>query len=426
MTTLNVWIESWASPIGYLRSNEDGGIEFAYSDDWLASPAAHAISFSLPLQPERFGDARTRAYFQNLLPENDQLDRIVVQMGLERNDVVGILSHHGSDLSGALSCLPLDAPPVKRPGLLASDYDWIDREQFVDLVRRLGENRSLPDELRDPSPVAGVQRKIALVALEGDRYAVPKAGTGTPTTHILKVPGPDIKREAFYEVGAARLGSLVGLDVAESRSFWVGDYEVVLARRYDRVVGQDGSVDRLHQEDFAQALGLPPSLKYERNGHANRAFSAAAIARLIAETLSPADARIAFLRSVFFNLAIGNTDNHAKNYALLYDEGAIPRLAPLYDLVPIRISDRHNHLFSFRIGSATQAEELRSDDLLALFATFGLRPVAARRFLRDRIRPMLEILGQPRDISDPWARAFDALIVQESRRILTLIDAIGD
>ena len=62
--------------------------------------------------------------------------------------------------------------------------------------------------------------------------------------------------------------------VAETEILGEGDLQGLLVSRFDRVV--DGaSVQRLHQEDFAQALGLGPHLKYQRNGTPSRCFSAA-------------------------------------------------------------------------------------------------------------------------------------------------------
>ncbi len=164
----------------------------------------------------------------------------------------------------------------------------------------------MPNELRDPSPLSGYQRKVALTVLPDGSYAVPIPGTGAPTTHILKVPETTFQREAFYEANCASLADYVGLDAAPSRSFWIGDYEVILSQRYDRQV-VDGAVYRLHQEDFAQAIGLPPRFKYERDGRPGRRYDIAAAVSVLRQTESPALAIDAFLRATIFNLAIGNT-----------------------------------------------------------------------------------------------------------------------
>jgi serine/threonine-protein kinase HipA len=419
MTRLDVRHERYEAPIGILESADDGSLAFRYDEAYLADAHRVPISLSFPLQGEAFGDVATRAFFRNLLPENDQLDQVVEREGLDKRDVVGLLSHLGADLSGALSCLPAGAPPTKVPGSLADDYIPLSREQLETIVTRLGNSLPLPDELRDPSPVAGIQRKVAL-SETAEGFAVPRPGSGAPTTHILKVPDTVFPREAFYEACCARLALTAGLDVAPSRSAWIAGYEVLIATRYDRLV-QDGRVYRIHQEDFAQALGLPPRLKYEREGRKGRAFDAPAIARLLRETAIPAEAVLDFIRATFFNLAVGNTDNHAKNHALLYDRGSAPRLAPLYDLSPIRLSHRHHHLFSFKIGEARDLGELTGEDILAFLATFGLSGARAARFLDRDIVPLLVPLRNPAGTDSEWRERLDRQIVADTDHVLALI-----
>lgn len=414
---LDVWLEAYDQPVGTLGTKDDGSLAFAYSPGYVTAPDAHPISLSFPLGIEPFDDLATRAFFLNLLPENNQLDQLLMRERLERSDIAGILFYLGADLSGALSCLPAGSARIKVPGVFARDYAPIDEAQLADIAARLGSNRPLPNELRDPSPVSGYQRKVALTVLPDGRYAVPIPGVGAPTTHILKVPETTFPREAFYEANCASLADFVGLDVAPSRSFWIGNYEVILSQRYDRQI-VDGAVYRLHQEDFAQALGLPPRFKYERDGRPGRKYDVATIASVLKQTESPALAIDAFLRATIFNLAIGNTDNHAKNHALLYDYGPAPRLAPLYDLVPITLSDAHTHRLSFAIGKAEYPDDVRSEDLLWLLLQFDLGGPAARRFAEQRLVPIVEPLAKARDVDDEWAKKFDAELTRRSQLLL--------
>jgi serine/threonine-protein kinase HipA len=418
---LDVWLEKFPRPVGCLETDSDGSLCFAYDKAYLGDTAAFPVSLSLPLHDEAYGDAVARAFFGNLLPENDQLDQLLAREGLERRDIAGILHHLGADLSGALSCLPAGSPPVKVPGDIDADYLALSAEQLEELVKRLGTHRPLPDEVRDPSPVAGIQRKIALTEI-GRGFAIPRAGSGAPTTHILKVPAADFRREAFYEARSARLGRDAGLDVAPSRSQWIAGFEVLIATRFDRRI-DSGRIYRVHQEDFAQALALPARLKYERDGSAARSFNAAAIARLLSATDVPAEAALTFLRASFFNLAIGNTDNHAKNHALLYEGGAAPRIAPLYDLVPIRLSDQHHHLFSFRIGAADRLETLTAEDLLAFLATFGLTGGRATRFLQREVVPLVAPLRERPEPESDWGAAQDRQLAADVGRLLGIVDA---
>lgn len=422
MRILNVWLEASALPIGQLVADDGGATAFVYAREWLDDPMAHALSLSLPLRAEPFGDAVTRAWFDNLLQENDQLDRAMAAHGIDRGDIVGLLEHIGKDCAGAVSVLPLDHPPLKRPGDLASHYEPLDEHELIDLVRRLTENRALPEGMRDPSPVAGFRRKISLTVLPGEptRFGLPRAGTGAPTTHILKVPDPRHKNEQRDEAFATLLASQCGLPVGTCLDSALGGFPFLLIQRFDRLV-EGTSVYRIHQEDFAQAAGLPALLKYERRGRPGRRFDAEVIGRILAATDQPALARQLFLRLTLFNLLIGNTDNHAKNHALLHLPGTAPRLAPFYDLVPVQVVGGFTEELAFQIGAATTYDDLARADLLALSEKFGIPGAGAETVLRQIAS---ELLGQLEALSQAFPRehrALDRLIGQQAHQLNDLL-----
>ncbi len=419
---LDVRIDGFDAPVGVLADIAGGAVAFAYDDYYLARGDAIALSLSLPLREAPFSDYATRAFFSNLLPENDQLQRVMEREGLDRDDIVGLLFHLGADCAGAVSCLPQGAPPVKVPGLLATDYDFLNETEINDIAHRLAHQQPLPDEVRDPSPLAGGQRKIALVATPDGRYALPKQKLGAPTTHILKFPAIAYPREADLEAAAARLAAACGLDVAIPDVVAFDSVKGVLIPRFDRTFGADGVISRIHQEDFAQALSLPARLKYQRRGSGARAFSLDAAANLLNKCAAPARARAAFLRATFFNLAIGNSDNHAKNHALLYKAAGAPEFAPLYDLLPIKIDNRYNDALAFDIGSAKRAEEISIDDFAVLFRSFNFTAAAATRFARNDIGPMLERLDQVVDEIAPGMKNFADLIGAQSRHIADVLE----
>ena len=71
---------------------------------------------------------------------------------------------------------------------------------------------------------------------------------------------------------------------------------------------------RLHQEDFCQALGFPPYLKYQPDS--NEGDYVRFCSHLIDATCAnPRDARIEFGMRLAFNFAVGNADAHLKNSA---------------------------------------------------------------------------------------------------------------
>jgi serine/threonine-protein kinase HipA len=105
----------------------------------------------------------------------------------------------------------------------------------------------------------------------------------------------------------------------------------LLVERYDRVASDEGTVRRLHQEDFRQAMARGPQARRE----AQSGPGIADCVELIRRTCTyPAEDVIRFLDGVFLNLLLGNGDAHAGSFSLLYSpEAPFVRLAPLHDLV---------------------------------------------------------------------------------------------
>ncbi len=107
--------------------------------------------------------------------------------------------------------------------------------------------------------LAGAQAKVPVVR-RGEGIALPQPGE--PSTHILKPAIPDFPDSVANEAFVMRLAARVGLDVAPVETGEAGGRPYLLVTRYDRAWGEGGRVRRLHQEDFCQALGIPPERKY--------------------------------------------------------------------------------------------------------------------------------------------------------------------
>ncbi|HEY2658996.1 MAG TPA: HipA domain-containing protein [Caulobacteraceae bacterium] len=420
---LTVWMDGFDTPAGELVRTNTGEMAFLYAEDYSAAGGL-PLSMSLPIDHEEFGDVESRAYFSNLLPENNQLDAIMAREGLARDDVVGLLGHLGADCAGSVSCLPVGAPPVKTPGVLAEDYEPLEEAKLARIVRSLADAQRLPAEVDDPSPVAGVQSKIALTVLSDRRFALPRAGLRVPTTHILKVPERRNGGEARLEEAAALLAEAAGLEVSVPQALKIDGIDALLIERFDRRVDK-GIVSRIHQEDFAQALGFPSELKYQRRGKLGRRFDVEAILSVLRRTSAPDSAALAFLRATLFNLCIGNTDNHAKNHALLYDAGHVPRLAPLYDLLPIRLDRRYNHELAFEVGTAKFFDDMTSEDLADLITAFGVEDI--QEFVEAVVVPLIASLEKATPaLRGTGLRQFDDLIGRECDRLVELLGAALD
>lgn len=140
----------------------------------------------------------------------------------------------------------------------------------------------------------------------------------------------------------------------------------LVIERYDRVGG-----DRLHQEDFSQALGARGNEKYQSIGGV---VSLSRIAGVLRRHATNADlARLA--RMVVFAAGIGNLDMHAKNLGLLHPLGRSPELAPAYDVVPQAHVANDGEL-ALAVNRRYRLADLTKDDITAEISSWGLRRAA--------------------------------------------------
>ncbi|MGB6308197.1 MAG: HipA domain-containing protein [Steroidobacteraceae bacterium] len=93
---------------------------------------------------------------------------------------------------------------------------------------------------------------------------------------------------------------------------------------------------------------------------------------------SPADDLTALYRHMVFNAAIGNVDDHLKNFWMLAGPDGF-RLAPAFDLVP-DVSGRGEHTLSFQQGFACSTRT----ELIALADEWGV--ARAARLVEDVVK----------------------------------------
>jgi serine/threonine-protein kinase HipA len=318
---LNVW---WGGQIvGQLTQNRHGELGFLYGADWLADDHAPALSASLPKRVGAFSRRECRPFFGGLLPEEGQREAAAHALGVsERNDFA-LLDRLGGDVAGALQLLPPGETP---PPASHHQPSPLDEAGLIGVLDALPLRPLLAGEEGLRLSLAGAQSKVPVV-LTGGAIALP--ASGQPTTHILKPPIARFAATTENEAFVMRLAAAVGLAVATVDPRIVRDRTFLLVQRYDRLVLGNGDVRRIHQEDFCQALGVPPEIKYAGEGGPSFKDCFELLRRLAAR---PATDVLKLLDAAVFNLIAGNADAHGKNFSILYDERG-PRLAPLYDLM---------------------------------------------------------------------------------------------
>jgi serine/threonine-protein kinase HipA len=423
--TLDVRLDGFAAPIGKLTRTGSGNVTFTYTSEHLGLPNTLPLSLSLPLQEPAYGDVLARSFFSNLLQERDQpLKEVMERHSIEPTDLAGLLFHLGADCAGAVSILPEGSAPTKVPGNLATDYDVLSHQDLEAIVRALHDRTALPNELRDPSPLTGMQSKISILMLDAETFALPKPGTGAPTTHVMKVPDRNHHADVERETLAMQMSVQCGMITVPSARFEFAGIPALVTQRFDRAYDAEGQVIRLHQEDFAQALSLPPSLKYQRRGFEGRRFDASAIGRLLNETANPSDARFFILKLTLYDLLIGNVDGHAKNHALLYLGRARPDLAPRYDVLPTRLDESLTEELAYDIGTATRLQEIDIDQLSIFLIQIGIiRKPAQKRLIASALNEIVPILASNLGkLSSISQKSFADLIATNMRELLPKLD----
>ncbi len=310
--------------VGRLWLDEKRRFSFQYEKEWLEGSKI-PLSLSLPLRTDPYLDDESHPFFANLLPEEKIRAVIARNLGISLNNDFGLLERIGGDCAGAVSLFQENANLQREHGR----YRQLSPDELAAIIRELPQRPLLAGEKGIRLSLAGAQKKLP-VFYDDEHFHL---GYGAfPSNYIIKPSIENLDGTVENEAFCMALAHEVGLDVPRSFIHQHEETRVFVVKRYDRVTTTAGT-KRLHQEDFCQALGIPPEFKYETEGGP----SLAACFNLLrnASIRSGKDV-LSLLNWVIFNYLIGNSDAHGKNTSLLLlPEG--PMLAPFYDLLSTRI-----------------------------------------------------------------------------------------
>ena len=380
--SLAVWWDG--ALVGLLRIDEHGDLEFIYDPDWVADPARSAVSISLPKRLEPFNRRETRPFFAGLLPEEAQRDAVAHALGVSRANDFRLLERLGGDVAGALTLWPEGDFPPEPQGLSATEPLTDDR--LLAVLARLPARPMLAGEEGLRLSLAGAQQKLPVVLVNG-RVALP--APGQPSTHILKPAIERLPGTTENEALAMRLAAALGLRVAPVEPRRTGGRTYLLVERYDREIGADGSIRRLHQEDFCQALGVAPERKYASEGGPIFRDCFDLVRRACA---APAPAVLRLVDAAVFNVLVGNADAHGKNYSLLYLAGGLD-LAPHYDLLSTAAYPDVHAKLAMKVGKRSTLEEFTPDTWDDFAKEIGVGAPFVRRRAAALAALSLERLG---------------------------------
>ncbi len=401
MIRLNVMIEINGENryVGDITGTDSTDACFAYADEYLADHNNRPISISLPLAENEFSPIQTKRFFEGLLPEGFTRKCVAKWIRADEADYITILSELGRECLGAIKIVNTAGTDIK------SNYRLLGMDDISALARE-GSSKSADIVTKSHLSLTGASGKVGLYYDDRSKKWYQPIGDA-PSTHIVKQSHVRLKKivanEQLCLLTARNLGILVpesfivrGNQVSSkvkkgisgSDNMESPDIEDILfaTKRYDRKLqGSRKTIDgltvpfRLHQEDFAQAMSISSSDKYERNheGYLKKAFD---IIRTY--SASPVEDQLRLWDICIFNYLIGNTDNHIKNISLIYCEDLKSiRLAPAYDIVSTMVYDGSTENMAFSIGHEYDLNKITRNSFELEAEHIGLgKKIAMTRF----------------------------------------------
>ena len=372
MRTLSVYLEMQGEQkhVGEIKGESFRDARFCYAANYLADENARPISISLPLSEDAYSPAKTKNFFEGLLPEGFSRRALASWIKADENDYLSILSCLGRECIGAIRI-------VENVDDEKAEYELLSMERVCELAAE-GATKSTEILLDTHLSLAGASGKVGLYYDEsGDSWYLPRGLA--PSTHIVKQSHVRLSHLVLNEQLCMLTAGLSGIEVPESFIINTGsgtDSEILYAtKRYDRTFRNTRSFsglpvpERLHQEDFVQALGISSEAKYERE---KQNYLKQIFEMIRAYTTDPIAEQIKMWKMLVFHFLIGNGDGHIKNFSLLYNDDLKKiTLAPAYDIVCTGIYHLSDAM-SLYIGDEVHIQKMSRSTFAAAASEAGL------------------------------------------------------
>ncbi|MBI9113341.1 type II toxin-antitoxin system HipA family toxin [Maridesulfovibrio ferrireducens] len=384
---------------------------FTYSNEWLDSVKKYALSCSIPLQTEPFPHDIVHNYFSNLLPESSIRTVIAQRLGVSEGNSRALLESLGGECAGRISLY------TEKQMMTVSQhptYKQLTPEEFVELINELPNRPFLVEQEGVRLSLAGAQQKLPIY-YDGKNIAIPQGNS--PSTHIVKPPMSDYPDTVSNELFCMLLAKNMKFNVPEVLPLPFANSFLFCIVRYDRVPQKKGILQRLHQEDFCQALGLSPHQKYEADGGVT---TKQCFQLLQTHSSHPAKNRLALLRMAIFNYCIGNMDAHGKNFSLLYTN-ATPELAPFYDLLSTVIYENTSKRLAMKIGKENRPDWVQARHWERFAHEIGIPFKTVKKHCLQIAKSLPQTAKQTRlEIQNKWG-----VIYREQECIIKIIEHIN-
>jgi serine/threonine-protein kinase HipA len=302
--------------------------------------------------------------FEDSLPDTfgrKVLARRMRELEIVEPTVLDMLGLVGSRAMGALVYVPSRAQEVSASavdlGLLALDTEALYRESPAKVL----------DALVLAAGTAGGARPKVLVGRTPDGRLWPDGGRlpAGATRWLIKFHGDDSAFSGMIEGALARLAAHAGIEVPRSDVLESHEGRRYFAvERFDRL-----GAERLHLHTMG---GLTGRGDFDVADYAELLGVTGRLTRDIASVE-------ACFRRMVFNVAVGNRDDHDKNFAFLMDSAGVWRLSPAYDITWSDPAIKREH--TMQVGS--KGRDITTGDCLGVAEAAGLPRRRARAAMEE-------------------------------------------
>ncbi len=301
---------------------------FQYSEEYLGHPDAFALDpVNLQLSSKELPALRTEgihAVFEDALPDDWGRGMLIRKASLSRTEQnpPHLLKVLGADALGALVFAPHEKQ-IKRN----CAADRIDLPDLLDAAMKYDEGLPVDDWK--------LNRLFAHGSSPGGARPKVVVRNETGSDWLVKFPrNKDKVAVELIEAGCLNMASQCGLNVPDFMVKPIGKTDVLMIKRFD-ISNAGGRYHMISLQTLLNAGGFYQH-SYDDIFQILQKYS-----------FQPSVDIPLFFGQMVFNVAIGNTDDHLKNFCLLHKESGFC-LSPVYDVLP-DINEKREHVLSFPV-----------------------------------------------------------------------------
>ena len=419
-------------------------------DSMVVHNAATRLSCGIePSTPRR----RIQAWLEHLVPENghrtefqSRASRRMERLGYgETVANVGqtLWGNADAEYAGKIALRAYDAKGRQVHVDARNEYASLDSDEVGILVAaagRIAEQGRMAPQAKTVLRAHGLSGSRGKICLRWSwakqHWMIPKGST--LSSHILKEESSRawLPAEAAIESYCQRALALAGITAAPTRARLYNTIATVVSTRTDRIDAMNGRpLERTHQEEWSQAIGIHP---YQKNDERPDTDWRTLFRLLGTHGLRPEEEQQALAKAIAGLTLIGCADTHRRNVGVQHvwgQEGQKIVLAPLYDCSSIEGTEwAHDKRAVIPIGGEANFDEIRGHHWRRLAEAGGVdtslvlnavREIAER--LPDALRDATRESNEHDHAQTPKARntRIEAISLHTAERCRRTIDELG-